>query len=602
MPVANVGDLSQMLQMGDMFPEHLKDLPKDVIRRVKALKTNQLEGIKIECEFYERVHQLEKEFESKFNTVFQQRRAIVAGEREPTDAEVADIKIIHGVTDEDLESTFANSPETSGDKGIPNFWLHVLESCDSTSEMIHEHDKEVLKYLIDITTTVHGAPEEGFTLFFHFAQNPYFSNSVLTKRYYMQNKPDPEAPFEYDGPSVVRSVGENIEWNDQMDITKKVIKKKQKKGPNAGKFLTKTVKNDSFFNFFDPPAPCSPDTHNEDDEDDLESHDLMRADYEIGQIMRDVLVPRAVLFYTGEQTDDDFMGDDFEEDDDDEDEEDEEEDSLEDEARECWYNCVLDKSRVIDEEEPRTSDGSWFGGAMTNAIFDTRHCDRILAAGLYMIDTLSSYELAPEFLATLAPYYENRGELAARILLNDERCVGVLLILFKLRDNFDSTDSLWQPRHLIIEVLRRFRFVPDVLIEWLPSEPASIVLLNRILQELIVPEKWALWRDAISDVSERLATTFRTDRVGPRPDDIVIVIEQLAGQITDHKTFRFGCQEPRIVETPPAPILDASVSGFAKMIVALEAKLDPAVIGFDTTTLRNKIQQFKRLLVGSTHL
>jgi len=34
-------------------------------------------------------------------------------------------------------------------------------------------------------------------------------------------------------------------------VTVKVVKKKQKKGPSAGRFITKTVPNESFFNFFD---------------------------------------------------------------------------------------------------------------------------------------------------------------------------------------------------------------------------------------------------------------------------------------------------------------------------------------------------------------
>ena len=37
-------------------------------------------------------------------------------------------------------------------------------------------------------------------------------------------------------------------------MTRKLIKKKVKKGKDKGKTVTKEVKNDSFFNFFSPPA------------------------------------------------------------------------------------------------------------------------------------------------------------------------------------------------------------------------------------------------------------------------------------------------------------------------------------------------------------
>lgn len=122
--------------------------------------------------------------------------------------------------------------------------------------------------------------------------------------------PDAEAPLQFDGPHVIRAVGDTIEWEDGKNVTKKAVKKKQKKGANAGKFLTKTVKADSFFNFFEPPK--SKDERNE-DEDDEQAEEFLELDYEMGQAIRDTIIPRAVLFYTGElQSDDmfDFPGED----------------------------------------------------------------------------------------------------------------------------------------------------------------------------------------------------------------------------------------------------------------------------------------------------
>jgi nucleosome assembly protein 1-like 1 len=59
--------------------------------------------------------------------------------------------------------------------------------------------------------------------------------------------------------------------------------------------VTKTVKNDSFFNFFDPPAiPDDPEA-----EVDAETQDLMTADFELGHYIRERIVPRAVLYFTG---------------------------------------------------------------------------------------------------------------------------------------------------------------------------------------------------------------------------------------------------------------------------------------------------------------
>ena len=45
-----------------------------------------------------------------------------------------------------------------------------------------------------------------------------------------------------------------ITWNKGKNVTVKVVKKKQKhKGRGITRTVTKTVQNDSFFNFFSPP-------------------------------------------------------------------------------------------------------------------------------------------------------------------------------------------------------------------------------------------------------------------------------------------------------------------------------------------------------------
>ena len=45
-----------------------------------------------------------------------------------------------------------------------------------------------------------------------------------------------------------------IDWKKGKNVTVKVVKKKQKhKGRGTTRMVTKTVHNDSFFNFFSPP-------------------------------------------------------------------------------------------------------------------------------------------------------------------------------------------------------------------------------------------------------------------------------------------------------------------------------------------------------------
>uniref|UniRef100_A0A915DIP0 Uncharacterized protein n=1 Tax=Ditylenchus dipsaci TaxID=166011 RepID=A0A915DIP0_9BILA len=60
--------------------------------------------------------------------------------------------------------------------------------------MIHEYDASTLKFLLDISLQVHTDPT-GSSLLFHFAGNPYFTNTVLTKYYKLKTAPDNDDPF-----------------------------------------------------------------------------------------------------------------------------------------------------------------------------------------------------------------------------------------------------------------------------------------------------------------------------------------------------------------------------------------------------------------------
>ncbi|VDO87389.1 unnamed protein product [Heligmosomoides polygyrus] len=109
-----------------------------------------------------------------------------------------------------------------------------------TQDLIQDHDEPILKHLTDITTTIEVYPH-GFTMHFHFPPNEYFTNTVLKKQYFLKIKPDAEDPFSFDGLLVVRAIEDTIQWNGGKNNTKRVVKKKLKKGSNAGKFISKTI-------------------------------------------------------------------------------------------------------------------------------------------------------------------------------------------------------------------------------------------------------------------------------------------------------------------------------------------------------------------------
>merc|ERR1712121_297178 len=163
----------------------------------------------------------------------------------------------------------------------------------------------------------------GFILEFHFSPNDYFTNKVLTKEYEMKCEPMEDDPFSFEGPEIYKCKGCTIDWKKGKNITVKQVKKKQKhKNKGNVRTITKQVKADSFFNFFDPPQV--PD--DVDAEVDEETQALLTADFEIGHYINERIVPRAVLFYTGEALDDDDFeeeeGEEGEEGEDDEEEDD----------------------------------------------------------------------------------------------------------------------------------------------------------------------------------------------------------------------------------------------------------------------------------------
>jgi len=332
-------------------------LPECVKRRLNALKNIQVECAHLEGRFYEEAHQLEMKYAELFKPLYVRRTKIVNGLYEPTDEEAVWVepgedeenkdeeeeeksKAADGKSEEEkladgVENQLKLDENT---KGVPEFWLTAMKNVELIEEMIQEHDEDVLKHLTDVKLIFTGKQEGrmtgnddaemGFVLEFHFSPNDYFTNTALTKTYKMKSEPDKEDPFAFDGPDIYACSGCKIDWKKGKNITQKQIKKKQKhKGRGQTRIVTKMVQNDSFFNFFDPPEM----PENEEDLDD-ETEALLAVDFEIGHFFRERLIPKAVLFYTGEAIEEDSDDEDDDQEtssegeDDDDDDEDEEDD------------------------------------------------------------------------------------------------------------------------------------------------------------------------------------------------------------------------------------------------------------------------------------
>jgi len=291
----------------------VSSLPNSVQNRVKALKNLQLEIVKAEAAYYKEVHQLDVKYQQQYDSINKKRTEILSGEHEPTGSEIEwkekatekgdDVEVVtNGVHKLDI----GMDEDT---KGIPRFWLYTMKNAneDTLMGMLEPHDEPVLEYLTDITVTLNQPANTGFTLNFVFAENPYFTNSVLTKAYTLREEPDPESPLEYDGPEIIACKGCTIDWKAGKDVTKNTVKVKNikaRKGSKGSpeKVLTKEVKADSFFNFFNPPEMPAPDSEEEMNEEDKVT---LAADFDVGFAIKEKMITRAVLYFTGEAFDED---------------------------------------------------------------------------------------------------------------------------------------------------------------------------------------------------------------------------------------------------------------------------------------------------------
>ncbi|GAW12629.1 hypothetical protein ANO14919_019990 [Xylariales sp. No.14919] len=327
---------------------YIESLPTSVRRRVAGLKGIQKDHSKLEAEFQEEVLQLEKKYFAKFTPLYEKRAQIVNGKLEPTDKEVE-----AGEEEED-ESKDAESKTDKAEKpsetpevsGIPEFWLSAMKNQISLADMITERDEQALRSLVDIRMQYLDKP--GFRLIFEFAQNDFFTNKTITKTYYYQNESGYGGDFIYD-----HAEGDSINWKEGQDLTVRVESKKQRnKNTKQTRIVKKTVPTESFFNFFSPPKPPADDDDEEDATTDIEER--LELDYQLGEDIKEKLIPRAIDWFTGEALafeeiddleEDGFVDEDEDEDDDDlsEDRDDDEEESEDDddgakpkqEAQEC---------------------------------------------------------------------------------------------------------------------------------------------------------------------------------------------------------------------------------------------------------------------------
>eukprot|EP01060_Flectonema_neradi_P003651 TRINITY_DN1235_c2_g1_i1.p1 TRINITY_DN1235_c2_g1~~TRINITY_DN1235_c2_g1_i1.p1 ORF type:complete len:332 (+),score=112.46 TRINITY_DN1235_c2_g1_i1:53-1048(+) len=287
--------LQEMLD-NTSWTQTIKSMPPNIQKRTKGLQGIQEEQYELHQNELKELRELKEKFMKQCEPWWDERKKIVAGEGTVTEEIAKEGIAFLNKKAEDEDDDEDDKPEpvdiksTVTDavkKGIPDFWLKVLQGAESIEMLIQEWDMPILSHLTDITCE---DKEDSLKIIFHFSENEYFSNDKLFKTILL----------EYDnvlGDYNVNSIsGTDIEWKSGKNVTQKTEKKRKKKGAGQVSYVTKTTPQESFFTFFNSIG----ENDDDDDDDDDQEYEQM----ELATMFRDLIVTRAVELYCGEIDDD----------------------------------------------------------------------------------------------------------------------------------------------------------------------------------------------------------------------------------------------------------------------------------------------------------
>lgn len=219
------------------------------------------------------------------------RARVIQGEAiDGADHMVAEFdKRLEEIMDEDFHKIkikeHKNVENLADKKGIPGFWLNAMKNNSMIGPMIEKKDEKLLMDLIDIES-IPQKDSNDFILKFHFNTNDYMQNTVITKRYIMEDE------------DKVKQVDcTKVKWRPNMNLLEKQKpKKKNKKGKKKAK--EEEEPDESFFIFFTQKDPCkgNPDEDDLDTDDEIKL-DALEEDFDIGVEIKSDLIPNALEYY-----------------------------------------------------------------------------------------------------------------------------------------------------------------------------------------------------------------------------------------------------------------------------------------------------------------
>jgi nucleosome assembly protein 1-like 1 len=278
-----------------------------IIETIEKLRKLDSTYSSIEKELRAKINAVRKEYESQFEALLNERK-------------------------ETLSASPAGADASKGTPSVPHFWMDVLANSEEFADDIEEYDEPVLEYLDSIEASDLDPTDEdkGFVLVFKFRENPFFTNAELRKVYTTARANEFTDQLE-----IVKIESDKIEWKQGQDVTVEAVQKKRSGGGRKKKPGVQIQPRPSFFRYFrDLDQDNIPSEMGQDEEDEYEEEEMdelerlqmyMEHDWDKANTLKELIVPRAVRWYTGEAIQIAEEDEEDEEDEDDEEEEEEEE-------------------------------------------------------------------------------------------------------------------------------------------------------------------------------------------------------------------------------------------------------------------------------------
>ncbi|ESN97568.1 hypothetical protein HELRODRAFT_178002 [Helobdella robusta] len=188
------------------------------------------------------------------------------------------------------DTEMSSLSQTNTSKNVPAFWYRVFTNSKTMLREIQIVDQPILYCLKNVKvktdmSNLQNQKNYSFMLEFHFDTNDYFTNSILSKEYFIQLQP------------VGADKNCQIYWKPGMNVTEIEVRSlKNDKNKKGKKMVVMHYSKESFFNFFSTPE-CGFSFQNAKQREELE------ADYALGLYIKEKIVPKAISYFLGEVSD-----------------------------------------------------------------------------------------------------------------------------------------------------------------------------------------------------------------------------------------------------------------------------------------------------------